>query len=173
METFVLELEACIRQQVPLYLRVWVDETIETIEPAVLVRSVAAMAKKLKKLGKLKPHCLTCGNLAMTLEHVRQHLLTCTVCGERRTRESSKYCPKREPRKRHVYRHIYKLKQLKKEVKQVKKLIAASEKLEVPNNISQEIQVLRIGIAIKVATLVKLHGSRAFEDKVNNIIDGL
>lgn len=175
MDDYIRELDACIADQIPNYLRMWVEEVrveFANERPDVLLRSVGAIAKKLKKLDMLKPHCLTQGEHFDTAELVKQHLLTCGRCGQvRRNRRDRRCLP--ELKTRHEYPHIYSLKVFKDEVERVKELIEDVDDFEPNDVISSKVLVLRIGIALKVATLVKLNGSQEFEDEVNDIIDGL
>jgi hypothetical protein len=174
MDDYIRELDACIIDQIPSYLRVWVDEVtveFETSRPNVLTRSVAAIAKKLHKLEMLKPHCLTYGEHFDTPELVKQHLLTCSKCNNVRRNRKDRRCPP-ELKVKHTYPHIYSLKVFKEEVERVKELIEDVNDFAANDEITSKVLVLRMGIALKVATLVKLNRSQEFEDQVNDIIDG-
>lgn len=64
MDDYIRELDACIADQIPNYLHMWVEEVrveFANERPDVLTRSVAAIAKTLNKLDMLKPHCFTQG----------------------------------------------------------------------------------------------------------------
>jgi hypothetical protein len=188
------DLSKAVESILPLYLQAWTRQVICELEQAegeptnsepVLGRSVNAMAKCFRKRDLEKPHCLTCGALFENLSLVAQHLhdtLQCKICKQEFV--SPKLAATHSESKEHqicsfALSHIYSLKRLKREVKHVRKLKFAVNALGVSMEESsqQMLRLLRVGIALKVATLVRLHGSndkkRAFEKRVRKIVGSL
>jgi hypothetical protein len=148
MEDFTARLDKSLSLIKP-HLLEWTFETIGMLPAKALRRSVRSIVEVLKKRKLVKPHCLTCGGLFASLRLVQTHLAE--------TRG-----------------HIYVLKALKKEVKRAKRLIGLAKVLaEEVVQFEDQLHILRVGIALKVATLVRLRGDAKFEKKVNKIIKGL
>jgi hypothetical protein len=184
-------LNKAVGKVLPKYLQVWTREMISELQQAddastempVLSRSVNAMAKYFRKRDMEKPHCLTCGKLFASLTLVAAHLrdtIQCKTC--KQEFESAKIATEHSDLMGHKMRfrsHIYGLKDLKDEVNRVQKLKYVANALgpTLEDSQMQLLLLLRVGIALKVATLVRLRGSndkkRNFEKRVRKIVADL
>lgn len=159
MEKLMARISEATEDTIPAYLAEWAQEKINQDQEAhstggavtkpLHTKTVNRMAKQFRKEDTVVWHCITCGKCFASPKQVRVYLL-----GNRG--------------------HIYRLKDLKKEV--TKAIILrnkAKELKEESAELAAALLLLRVGIALKVATLVRLVGSEMFNEKVTRIVGDL
>lgn len=180
----------------PAYLKQWAQEKIDQDAAQPLdvddegkplrERSVNSMAKRFRKTQQLVHHCLTCGQTFKNAEEVRKHFRHCVTCDktfknlkEARAHEQlaqhCRYCGEQFESIEEHCEHFYGQKRLKKEVRRVKVQINLVAKQDFPSEASvEQLLLLRVGMALKVATLVRVgHRSEEFNESIFKIAQGI
>lgn len=145
MTDLLVDVANAIEDFLPKYLQLWVEETICRLEdekPSVLKRSIHGMVKFFEdkeNKGKYRRwHCLTCGCKCGNGKEVQKHLI----------RQRS---------------DMYGQERFKAEVKRVRELVKRGKAERVSEGLKEELLFLRVGMALKCATLVHLSGDRITE----------
>lgn len=151
MTDLVVDLANAIEELLPEYLQSWVEETISCLQcekPSVLKRTVHGMTnyfENKKNEGKYRRwHCLTCGCNCGSEKKVQSHL-----CESKKTKNRPNHC--------------YGQKRFNAEVKRVRKLVKRGKMESVSDEdaLMEDLLLLRVGMALKCATLVYLQGGKA------------